>query len=310
MPTPSNLDDLARPHAGVVSRRLLREAGWSPSQIDRAVNLGALHRLGRGVYRTAGAPVSRSAARHAAILLLGHDAVIAGRSAAELHGFADPRPGPIEVLVPHHLRAPEHARELVRVRRTRSLPQAHRTDVDGLGVTTPPRTLLDLAARMSRDRVLESTAAALRSGVTTAAEIDALLTARPRVAGRGRLRQALAVLEGDGALARSGVEVVALDALIAGGLPRPVVAHRVHDAAGRLLAEVDLAYPAHRLAIEIDGYRWHSSPAAKRADEARQNHLVMAGWTVLRFSAGDVRHRPHELVATVRATLATLPLVG
>ncbi len=53
-----------------------------------------------------------------------------------------------------------------------------------------------------------------------------------------------------------------------GGRLRSVLAHRVIDDAGRFLAEVDLAYPDRRIAIELDGFRWHSSPARKHAEDA------------------------------------------
>lgn len=115
----------------------------------------------------------------------------------------------------------------------------------------------------------------------------------------------MTLLGSDGAQTRSGVEIAALQALVKGGLPRPVLAYRVHDTQGRFIAEVDLAYPELKLAIEIDGYRWHSTPAQKRADEERQNRLILAGWTVLRFSAAEVRHDPEVLATTVSRYLTS-----
>ena len=187
--------------------------------------------------------------------------------------------------------------------RTRSLPPEHRDVVDGLPVTSGPRTLLDLAATTSTQQLIELAAASVRLRTCTLDDLATIVHARQRVRGRQRLEMAIEVLGDDGVIARSDVEVGALWSLVEGGLPRPHVAYRVVDITGAFVAEVDLAYPEFRLAIEIDGYRWHSSPESKRRDEERQNRLVLAGWTVLRFSAGDVRSRPHLLVNAVREAL-------
>lgn len=63
-----------------------------------------------------------------------------------------------------------------------------------------------------------------------------------------------------------------------------------------LTVHIDFAYPAERLAIELDSVRWHSGARAIKWDNERQNLLVSFGWRVLRFEWDDVIHRP-ELVA-------------
>lgn len=302
MATPVPLEELAPPQAGVVSRAQLLAAAWSSSGVERALAAGRLIRIHRGVYRVDGAPFTRRAARHAAVLLVGEGAVFSRWTAAELHGLADHRPGPLELVVDHGRRSPASAGRLVRVRRTRVLPAVEQCEVDGLPTTSLPRTLLDLAATTSTSRLGELAATAARLGCRPR-EIAPLLASHPNAPGRGRLRAALELLGGDGERARSGSEVVALRELVAAGLPRPVIAHVVTDGHGRRVAEVDLAYPEQRIAIEVDGFRWHSSPEDKRRDEERQNALVLADWTVLRFSADDVRDRPHVLVEAVRRAL-------
>ncbi len=57
---------------------------------------------------------------------------------------------------------------------------------------------------------------------------------------------------------------------------------------GRFIARVDFAYPDQRLAIEVDGFAAHSTVDAFRRDRSRQNALVTAGWTVLRFTWTEV----------------------
>ncbi|GAA4706779.1 hypothetical protein GCM10023215_54250 [Pseudonocardia yuanmonensis] len=66
---------------------------------------------------------------------------------------------------------------------------------------------------------------------------------------------------------------------------------------------LDLAFPAARLAVESDGWAWHSDVDRFRADRAKQNALVAAGWTVLRFTWHDLTGDPDLVVAAIRRAL-------
>lgn len=302
-PVPT-LDDLARRQAGTVSRGQLVAAGWSPDRVDRARAAGRLIPVARGVYRVDGAPFTRRAAHHAALLVVGDGAVLARWTAAALHDVADRRRGPVDVLALHPKRTPKGCQDLLRLRRTRNLPPEERCLVRGLPTTSGARTVLDLAPTTSTARLAELIATAVRVGACTLDDLDRVLARHPGAEGRARVTGALDLLAGDGASTRSAVEVAALRRLLEAGLPRPVLAHRVTDADGHVLAEVDLAYPARRLGIEIDGFRWHHTPAQKHADEQRQNRLVLSGWTILRFSANEVRARGDAVTAAVAQALA------
>jgi very-short-patch-repair endonuclease len=98
------------------------------------------------------------------------------------------------------------------------------------------------------------------------------------------------------------VELLVLSLLASAGLPEPVIHHRVLDG-GRFVAEVDLAYPQWKIAIECDG-DVHLRSDVRERDLPRQNDLVLSGWTVLRFSRARVWTRPESIVAEVRAALA------
>ncbi len=74
-------------------------------------------------------------------------------------------------------------------------------------------------------------------------------------------------------------------------LPAAAYQYPVH-LEGRFIARVDFAYPASRLAVEFDGHDSHRTPAQLQRDLTRQNLLVAAGWTVLRFTWADVVERP------------------
>jgi very-short-patch-repair endonuclease len=68
--------------------------------------------------------------------------------------------------------------------------------------------------------------------------------------------------------------------------------------------QLDFASPEHRVAVEIDGWAWHHDQERFRLDRNRQNALVLAGWTVLRFTWHDLTQRPDEVVRQIRAATA------
>jgi len=84
---------------------------------------------------------------------------------------------------------------------------------------------------------------------------------------------------------------------VAAGLPTPAIQPRI----GRY--RVDFAYPDARVAIEADGFRWHSSRQQFERDRARRNALTAMGWTVLHVTWEELSKRPGEVAAIVRATL-------
>ncbi len=102
--------------------------------------------------------------------------------------------------------------------------------------------------------------------------------------------------------AGSPMESVLRWLLYAAGLPRPVLQHRVLDATGRFLGRVDLAWPERRVVVEFDG-DGHRERRVFVADGRRQNALVGAGWTVLRFTSADVRGRPDAVVREIARAL-------
>jgi very-short-patch-repair endonuclease len=73
----------------------------------------------------------------------------------------------------------------------------------------------------------------------------------------------------------------------------------VHDGDG-LIGIVDLMFEGAKLVIEIDGHAYHSDDIAFQRDRSRQNRLVRAGYTILRFTWDDVVHRPGEVAESVR----------
>jgi very-short-patch-repair endonuclease len=72
---------------------------------------------------------------------------------------------------------------------------------------------------------------------------------------------------------------------------------------GKLVARVDFAYPQARLAIEVDGYRWHSGRARWQRDLQRRNRLIALGWRVLHATSEDIDGHPEVLIAMIETEL-------
>ena len=75
---------------------------------------------------------------------------------------------------------------------------------------------------------------------------------------------------------------------------------------GRRRCWLDFAVVELKLAVEVDGVVAHTSPAVFRSDRSRQNALVRAGWTVLRYTPFEIRADPAAVVAEIAATIASL----
>jgi hypothetical protein len=162
------------------------------------------------------------------------------------------------------------------------------TELRGIPITTPERTLLDLARHVT-DRAL---ARALREAVrlertSVIALADYLGPARGR-RGAARLARSLArYADLPIERARSGAEVRALEILRDAERPPPRLNERI---AGE---EADLSWPAERLIIEIDGGPFHQDVGE---DKRKQAVWEAAGWTVRRLPSDDVYERPELLL--------------
>jgi hypothetical protein len=163
------------------------------------------------------------------------------------------------------------------------------TDLNGVPITTVPRTLLDLARMVSQPALARAVREAVRLELVTLTEIgDALGKHRGR---RGSRRLADVVARYAGlplARARSGAEVRAMEILRHAGRSLPRLNYRI---AGE---EADLSWAKERLIIEIDGGPFHLDVGE---DARKQAAWEAAGWTVLRLPSDAVHDHPHRLLA-------------
>jgi very-short-patch-repair endonuclease len=272
------------------------------SRFYRWVREGRLTMVQPSVFRIIGAPETWHQTLHAA--QLASDGVVSHRSAAELWGMIPPA-GYVDVSV-HPTRRPRVQPPAI-LHRIKDLHANLAVEREGMPITDPVRTVVDLGLVVPRAMVRENLRRGLSIGLFTLPDAVRLREALGRQ-GRNGTGIIGELLDAEKQLARgdeSELEARFRRLVRAHGLARPVLQHEVWSA-GRFIARVDAAYPALRLAIEVDGFAWHTSLQAFQHDRTRQNRLVALGWTVLRFTWADIVHDPRGVAETIRAALARL----
>ncbi len=169
----------------------------------------------------------------------------------------------------------------------------------GFTVTTPSRTLVDLAVRLSLPRLVAVGDDFLARGLISQRSLDEVLGRSVGQRGVRRARQALSILD---ARAESPRESMVRALLIERGYRCPVPQFEVRDSSGRFIARVDLAYVDEKIAIEYDGEH-HLSRERQAKDAWRLGDLGAQGWLVVTVVSEDV-HRPHLLYAKVNRALS------
>jgi hypothetical protein len=292
------IDQTARSQHGLLHRdQALALLG--PHRARRWTEDGRLVRAQPRVLRLAGAPVTPQQQMLAASLAC--RGPVSHRSAAWVWNLLDAQ-AVVDVSVRHPRRA--CLWDPAVVHRIRDLTDRHVVERDGMSVTSPARTILDLGLVVPWWVVDRALGRALARRLLPLSEVRTL---REDLARRGRNGTGVTQQVLDERVLRGGGGDSALEARFLGllrrfGLPAPVLQHEVWDG-GRFVARVDAAYPERRIAIEIDGYEFHSSPDAFQRDRARQNDLVRLGWRVLRFTAADVLRNPQIVPATLHPVL-------
>jgi len=289
--------DLAR-RSGTLEAADLRRRGIDPRFLWRLARSGALVRVRRGVYAL---PDPCDDPKRGAQLIARHlDAAVSHGSAAALYGFGPGTAPPLHLTSRRQLEAP--AGLVVHV--TRHLGTEDVRTMDGCPVTSPARTLVDVSAAgsgLTDDQLVDFVDLLIARRWVTVASLERYLATAPRRPGTRRLRRLLAATAGQ--RVESAAERRLLRLLEEAGLPAPVNQFRLCDAAGHLVARIDHAWPAHRLALEVDGYRYHSGTRAFRYDRERATLIQAEGWTVFRTSPAEIAEGAATLVAALRVRL-------
>jgi hypothetical protein len=179
------------------------------------------------------------------------------------------------------------------------LPADERTVVDGIPVTTVPRTVFDLAASSSVDRVETAIRQAEYLRLHDRLSLLDLVNRYPRRRGVRRLREALSRIETlPRGRTRSPLEERFLPFPRQFGLPRP----RLNDwiTVGGKRFQVDCHWPGTRQVVELDSWEAHGTRSAFRQDRARDRILGTAGYSVTRISWAQLDDEPEAVAADLR----------
>jgi very-short-patch-repair endonuclease len=275
---------------GIITLRQAVAAGLSPRGVRHRVAAGRWQRLYPRVYRAVDHELSDRARIRGAVLWAGRRAAVSGLAAAWWHGLPVACPRLIEITVARDRQL--GARTGIRVRR-RTLAANDLRHLDGVWVTGVPLTVLEAAVELGpggselMDRALQREVS-----------FESIYRTHCRNLGRRGSPAAAALLGVAADQAASMAERRLAGLLVKGGIR----GWRLGYAFGGFV--LDVAFPEARVGIEVDGWAWHSDADRFRADRHRQNALVLAGWTVLRFTWDDLVHRPAQVLAEINSALS------
>lgn len=279
---------------GVIGFDQLDSLGVTPRQLSQLADRGLVDRLAQQAYRLPGVPQSWRSDLTAGLFSLGPTAVVSHEAAAKLHEFDRFNREVLEFTVRRKRRGGDVVAG--RVHTTQVLSLVDITEVDGLKVTTPARTIIDLAALRIKDVRLEAAIdSSIRLGLATLDEIVGRL-GQLRGSGRSGVRRLDRLLMTSGG--HSKLEREFLKLVHDYGLPVPVP-QVVHCRDGRHIARVDFLFVEHRIVVEVSGGRGHSSAADRAKDAKRRNELQDMGRLVLEFTFEDVMDRPSYVIKTL-----------
>jgi very-short-patch-repair endonuclease len=279
----------------------LERLGLPDRTIRHRIATGSLHRVAPGVLSTSPGPYDASQ-RELALCLSIDTAVLSHASAAAIWGIRRVPKGNIDITVPKGTRVPKCGAV---IHYTTRMPEHHVVDmVDGSRVASVARTVFDLGGVLSELAHLSVIEDVRNKRLCTDTELGEVYD---DLCGRGRRGSAawqrlVHLVDRAQRPTMSELELELQEALIAVGLPAAVQQHPVRLPNGRTVL-LDLAYPSHRVDIEVDHSEWHATLTAVAQDKVRDRGLAMLGWQPLRFTDLDITRNLRMCVATVRTVL-------
>ena len=266
--------ELAACQHGVLGRAQLVALGFRRGAIDYRIRRRRLHQVFRGAYSVS--PIVSGMGRwKAAALAIGPDSVLSHPSGAALWAMRPSFGRIVHVTIPRAI----GRREGLRFHRS-LLPADERTEVEGIPVTTPGRTLLDLAGVLSRPQLEQAVGRTEALRLTHTLPLHALLDRYPRRPGIANLRGLLA--KGDRGVAEPGLEEAFLAFVATLGFPRPEL--NVWLRLGDHWIKADCLWREERLIVELDSRTHHHTVRAFERDRDRDRRALVAGWSTIRVT--------------------------
>lgn len=286
---------LAKAQHGVVARRQLLAMGMGGGAITVRLERGQLHELHRGVYVVGVRRISRKGRWIAAVLASGPGAVLSHRSAGELWRILPSGARSIDVIRP----GSQVRREGISAHRLR-LADDEWTVRDGIPVTSPFRTIFDLAAVAEEREVERAFHEAEARRLTDRVSLPILLERYPGRRGTTNLRALLEARQPVG-IARNDFEEAFLGLVDRFSLRRPRM-NAPLAVRGRFF-EIDALWESERVAAELDSREIHGTHKKFETDRLRDRILVAEGWKTMRITWRQLHEEPDEIARDLRSAL-------
>lgn len=288
----------ARQH-GLITVRQLKRLGLGRGAVEHRRAVGRLHSVHAGVYAVGHGAIRFEAHLLGAVMACGNDAVLSHKQAGLMWGmfppWAEVELEPVNVTVPRGSR--RGRRPGIAVHRA-ALDRDERTIHRGIPISSPGRTLADLGHHLTARELESCVDRAITENLVTPSTLRTAATRRRHaVALRGLLQAA----ERFDSVTESELEEAFLRLVREAGLPRPTLNASV---AGM---RVDAIWHGERVAVELDGYRWHRTRTRQESDRKREARLRRDGWMPLRYSARQVFDEPLAVVSDITRVLAERP---
>lgn len=287
---------LAKQQHGVVARTQLLDLGLSRRAIAGRVGRGLLSEVFLGVYVFGARRITRKGRWMAAVLAAGGGAVLSHRSAGRLWRLIPPAAEGVEITCP-----PGRVVKRSGIVSRQSLLRDDEWLVhDGIPVTSPFRTIFDLAAIAEMRELERAFHEAEAREVTDRVSLPMLLERYP---GRRGTRKVQALLEARAPLAitRNDFEEAFLALVDRNGLPRPRM-NADFAIRGRFF-EIDALWERKRVAVELDSREIHGTYKKFESDRLRDRILVAEGWRTMRITWRQLQGEPHEIARDLRAAI-------
>jgi hypothetical protein len=247
----------------------------------------------RGVYAVGHRNLSENARFIAAVAAIGAETALSHVSAAALWGLMQST-GDVHVTTTRSIKP----RPGIRLHVTRSLPPSDVTRHHGIPVTTPARTVLDVAQGLSERKLRRL----VHEGeVQRLVSNDDLREQLHRSPGRRGSPRLLAIVYEGPVRTRSEFEEVTYDLLRRNGFPRPSTNTPLRGLPSWL--EVDFHFAGTSLVIEADGEQFHGTRWRRRTDARKQAMLEAAGFRVIRLTWEQVTGDEAQTVRRLRRAL-------
>jgi len=293
--------ELAHLQLGAFARWQLLPRGVSDDAITVRLQNRRWIQARPGVYLLAGVSKTFEQRLWVGWLAVGPGGLVSHEGAAERHRIPNVIRGRVTLITPH---GRHHRIEGVFVHQLDDVLPDHRMAIDGLPITTPARTVVDLAAVVHPARLLPIVEDTNHARIASYTQVGACMTsvARRGKPGIRRLARVLDKLTSTNARSMSVLERKLFELVAAARLDRPT---SQFPFPGRQFTNgcVDAAYLDAKLVIEVDGRSWHTRIAEVKRDHERDAEAARNGWQTLRLLWEHVEDDPDGTAALIRDVL-------